>query len=194
MIFKLFHYPKSNTNKGFALLLSVVIAGVLAAVGLVLASITFKQITITTSARSSETAFQISQAALECVRSLRFSEQDAVLNKHDISLSCIDATASESAFIIPGNPNTYVYRFNSLSSGDDWGERCFDVDLYILDARNSVVGYNFGDDRAGIGDGGNKECRSGDVCTVAIARGYNVPCDEISGSMRAIQRELTAEF
>lgn len=194
----------SAHNRGFALLLAMIVSSVVLAIGLSILSVSVNQLNLSSTARESEFAFQTAHAGLGCivywsneqwdtfVKSSITSGEAATLG----SLSCFDEVPvsfsnTNSAYQSGGNyTNIYSYTY-------EWGdseERCTQMDLYILNAADSEYTPNISFPNDGVGTNGVKTCPEGNMCTVAISRGYNLACAELDTSIFAVQRELTIEY
>ena len=176
-------------QRGFALLLSLIISSIALAIGLSMLHITLKQLTLGSTTRGSEIAFQAANAGMECLRYTRNLETlDFVAGDSSVPLSCLGASGN---FTFDGSASpVYRYTYPTLNWNTSDGNVCIDMELFVVDASGAPP--------AGIThtfpNSGNKTCSSGDVCTYGFVRGYNRSCGEIAGSIFTVQRELTAEF
>ena len=187
-----------KSDKGFALLITLVVVSVVLAIGLSLLFITTKQYLLAVTANESEKAFQAAQIGLECMRYHRAQPTTrAKLLRDDTSnwpppLACAGVTSNivNSTPILSGAPSgvlmyKYQYRYTV-------GNSCIDTSLYIADYQeaSSNQPYNI----SGQGEGLTEiECTAGTLCTAIFSRGYNRPCAQLD-SILTIQREITVEY
>ena len=76
-------------NKGFALLLSLIISSIALSIGLSMLHITLKQLTLGTTTRGSEVAFQVARAGMECLRQARSNDPvDYVSDGGTVTIDC----------------------------------------------------------------------------------------------------------
>lgn len=191
----------TNTNNGFALLLAIVIASVLLAIGLTMLAITVKQLTLSSVARESEIAFHAANAAMECVRYHRTENRlddytDRVTDPVAPIIDCFGVSSDDnSSFIFhdatPQFTNGFSYEF-------DWGtvgsERCSRIDLYVMQSEGSDYTVNFSAFSSALGSDGVKTCPEGSTCSAAIARGYNRACGDVDRGLATVEREVTAQY
>jgi len=185
----------SVQNRGFALLLALIISSVVLAIGVSILQISVNQLNLSTTARESEFAFQAAHAGIDCSWYWRVHEADLFtsLGGQLPSVVCFGETsiaspAKETLYSgSDGHINHFMYTF-------EWGDplRCTASDIYVMNAENDDLTLNF--DNTGVGEDGVKECNEGDVCTVIVSRGYNRGCDDLSGNIFTVQREIVAEF
>lgn len=184
-------------NRGFALLITLVVVSVVLAIGLSLLFVTTRQYVLAVMANESEEAFQAGQIGLECLRYWRGQPEMVAQFLRDSSgtpdpIECGDVSGApvESS----GTPFSdghwlyrYAYRFD-LS-----GDRCVEPTIYIADLRE-YTGSDDVVDLAVSNEGLDTiSCAAGTVCTAIFSRGYNRPCDQLD-SIYAIQREITIQF
>lgn len=191
---------KQRTTEGFALLLAIVIASILLAVGLTMLSITVKQLTLSSIARESEIAFHAAAAGMECIRyhrrendTLQFTDAVTADGAAPV-IDCFDQSSQSSdrederAVNSDGYTNEFHYEF-------DWGDggtaRCSQVDLYVMMGIADSYVDDFSDVSAVIDD---KTCPVGGACSVVIARGYNKSCTDLANGLATVEREITAQF
>jgi hypothetical protein len=184
-----------TSDKGFALLLTLIISSVVLAIGLSILEISINQINLSSTARESEIAFQAAHAGVDCVwywrneRSSSYTAQSGT----PAAIDCFNGSVTADAPIdlsetTDGHARRFSYEF-------EWGSplRCTQVDMYVLNATGvDDVTINF--TSTAVGDNGVKTCSSGTVCTVLVSSGYNRSCSDLTSSIFTVQRELTVEF
>jgi hypothetical protein len=187
----------TNPNKGFALLLALIVSGVVLAIGIAILQVSVNQINLSATARESEYAFQAAHAGMDCQIYWRSEKANEYLAGGDPppnpAVSCFGGAPIESSSsrVLSSTDGTVDYYYNAFA----WGtpERCSATAMYILKAnQTSDLVVEFASES--IGDRGTKRCLGGNTCTVLIADGYNRSCDEVAGSIFSVQRELTVEF
>ena len=178
-----------HKKEGFALLLALIISSVALALGLSMLQITLKQMTLGTTTKGSEVAFQVANAGMECLRFVR-SEQSSEIEKTQgtINVDCFDAGTS----VTDSKSGSSRARFHS--DGMDWtlpgGENaCVAFTLLVLnDDANDISQNNI------FGTGKDVTCRKGFTCTYATVQGFNRSCATRNSSIFTVQRELTLGF
>jgi hypothetical protein len=182
-----------SSERGIALLITLLIMTVLLGVSASLLNITIKQFQFSSIGLASEMAFQAANAGMECMLYHDYEgypPTPSTPGKFDIgqaspSISCMGSgnTGIESQSINP----TWVsreYRFT-------WGSPsvCTEVEIFkYFDASNPVDMTN------ALRRSGS--CAEGVSCTVIQARGYNVACPASGNPFppRSIERELTQRY
>ena len=183
-------------QEGFALLLAITVASVLLALGLTMLTVTTKQLTLSSVARESEIAFQAAAAGMECIRYQRYDSNNNYISEvsggNAPNINCFSTSDSGSGSLrnlSDGYVNEFDYQF---SWGSGQGARCSDLTLFVMVAEDDDITFNF--NTLGMEAVGNKTCRVGDVCTVAVAQGFNKSCADVNNGLATVQRELTAQF
>lgn len=185
-------------NKGFALLITLVVVSVVLAIGLSLLFVTTKQYLLAVTANESEKAFQSAQIGLECMRYYRSQPSTRAKFLHEgsgspPSIACAGVAPNSP----PGVQSTTLYNnngrllYNYRYQYTIGGSLCAEPSLYIADMRATTVDLSYNVTGEGLG---TITCKAGTICTVIFARGYNRPCDEKNNSIYTIQREITIEY
>jgi Tfp pilus assembly protein PilX len=197
------HYKKEK--RGFALLLAIIISSVMLAIGVSILKISVNQITLSTTARESEFAFQAAHAGIDCMSYWRNKKASEYLSTTTTSSP---SNPSVSCFGAPPNVKSTQQLSNSSSNGVinvykntfSWGggtsgilPRCTETELYVMTGKDGSVSMSF-PERDYLGTNGRKTCADGRVCNIIISRGYNRACITLSTSIYTVQRELTQEF
>ncbi len=188
-----------TSQKGFALLLALIISSVVLAIGVSILHVSVNQINLSATARESEFAFQAAHAGVDCLmywrneKSLEFIDVLGTLNNP--ATNCFGGVpiATSKRSYVPTSGIGYVREYVNKFQ---WGSpaRCTDVSMYVINAygtNNAVV--NFGVNR-GVGNNGVKTCNAGTVCTVVISAGYNRACNELDSTIFSVQREIVVEY
>lgn len=178
-------------QRGFALLLSLIVVSVMLAIGLSLLSITLKQFTLSATARDSEVAFHAANTGLECMRYYRSypSTEAAFLTASGPNISCARSSTVSASSNRYSNNGEYVYRHEyTFSIAGSGGETCSNVSLYTTKPQNNNIDFVLSNE--GLS---RFKCPSGTTCTTIFARGYNRPCNDLT-ALRTVQREITIEY
>lgn len=180
---------QEKQNKGFALLLTLVVVSVVLAIGLSLLDITLKQLVLSGTARDSEIAFHAAYAGVECAEYWVRDDVTAFIGSSPIDPeSCFPGGSVYNSS--SDTPASDVHKSNyeiSWTAGPD-DNRCTDFDIFILDAEDAEVTYDFGS----IGYTA-RTCSDGSICTYIFSRGLNRSCDDTT-SLRTVQREVVSQF
>lgn len=189
-------------NKGFALLLTLLVVAVLVSIGLSVLSLTIKQVRLASNARDSEAAFHAANAGLECAVYWRRQEADDMENGRSIGpIRCFKEPSSQnvtpSTIINTTNAKAFRYQYQF-----QWGDpvRCTQIDTIVGSSSLSGTGLTIPDVRTYIegypSDSSNnarKECEPGTRCSIISVRGYNKACSLIN-SYGTVQREVLLEL
>lgn len=169
--------PKRSVQRkaGFALLVAVLIASVVLAVGLSMLNITLKQYIFSGIGRESEIAFYASDAGMECALYWDVSSQGGKfeLGAATPDFVCMGITHDDGVLGSSGDAKEFEY---------DWQTSGQEVCTKI-----AITKY-LGPDAAP-----NMTCDSGAVCTQIESRGYNRPCGQLD-SPRVVERALRANY
>lgn len=197
-------FQKKEHNRGFALLLAMIVASVVLSIGIAILNVSVNQLKLSSTARESEIAFQSSQAIMDCLYYWR--------NENATEFTQAQTGSAGSAFTPPSigcfgtapregegeilQTNDADRRNNSFSYVFEWGEplRCSEVELIVMSALSEDLVYDFPGTSVGADGDGQIVCESGTVCNIIFSQGYNRPCAELSTSIFTVQRELTLEF
>lgn len=198
--------PRINQERGFALLMTLVVVTVVIAIGLTVLDLSTKQIRLSTNAKDSEIAFHAANAGMECARYWRRAASSAMENGQPVSPSCFGSGSTlysnnRQELLSPrvsgdGRVFRYDYAFtwanNSrctevttlvASSTDDGTSSLNDVVIDMQLLPPVIDGY----------PESTKTCGIGEKCTVVSVRGYNKPCGSTTG-YGTIQREVLLQF
>ena len=191
---------KKHEDKGFALLLAIIISSVVLAIGVSLLHLSVSQINLASNARESEIAFQAAHAGTDCLWYWRYEPTKVTgFTKAAASDVAPALTCFQNAGIniqhtqvaqTGGIADEFDYTFNWGS-----GDRCSIVSMYIMRAGSlGVMTWDLSAVNEGIGTDGIKSCDADGLCTIIVSRGYNRKCSDVGSSIFTIQRELTVEF
>jgi Tfp pilus assembly protein PilX len=187
-----------KSERGLALLMTLLVTTVLLAVGSSLINITLKQYQFSGIGLQSEIAFQAANAGVECI-----SYHDSLgfpVSKFDVPDNGTTVAPETGIRCMEQTSNDLVNNGNSVSSGEEQRFRftwkntsvasspsiCTDVSIYKFSNANTAQ-----DMSAVLGK--SATCAPGVVCTVIKSRGYNVPCGSLQ-SPRTIEREFTLRY
>lgn len=166
-------------NKGFALLIAVLVSSVVLAVGISMINVTLKEYLFSAIGRESEIAFYAADAGMECALYWDTSTQGG---KFDLTapastVSCMGSTVATPAGGSSGTQKQF--QFEWTSSGQTVCSKIGITKYY--DPSNPVSMGTLG------------TCAAGATCTQVEARGYNRPCAGLS-SPRVVERALRASY
>jgi hypothetical protein len=185
----------SPKEGGFALLLALIISSVALSIGLALLDITVKQLSLGTTARESEVAFQVAATAMNCLQFARNTDYNRSQTDGGAGFS-IDCVGMRFAFN-DANPTDRIIRYTNGTGNDltmSGAVRCVQYDMYVLLAtggQNVTMLDPNNSDRTISCDGSLGD----NFCTYAYARGHNRSCTDVANAnLFVVQRELTAEF
>ncbi len=186
-------------QEGIALLVTLLLMGVLLAIGASLINITLKQYQFSGMALASETAFQVANAGMECILyhdnpklpdASPFDVQgDGTTVPEEGSISCMNGVVSSD--IEPSNNGTVVSGEEQLFRFE-WGSSptvCSEISIYKFHSDSATVPVTV--------DGvsyRSTDCPIGGVCTVVKARGYNASCSDIISGIKVVEREYTQVY
>lgn len=200
------NFAKTYQNKGFALLLSIIIASVVLAIGVAILKISVSQLQLSATGRESEISFQGAQSVAECMMYWRYSNETRFVARpgdfapgtrlNAPAMSCMGRNAIESyAEVIANSDDRHIVRFHYTF---DWAgvsaDQCGGGDMYVMVPIEDEIVHTFPGTSVGEDGNGLKRCPQGSACTVLVTQGYNRACDELQSSIFTVQRELTSEF
>lgn len=142
----------TTSPRGFTLLIAIVLTSVLLAIGLALLDVTYKQVTLSSSARQSQYAFYAADSALECA--LYWDQQQNAFsytapltsircNATDLPLTTsVSGTVRTTTFSVPCPGGTIadvtVYKTNGATACSGSSTSCLYASGYnVCDASNS---------------------------------------------------------
>jgi hypothetical protein len=179
MITKFFHLLGPKRNKGFALLIAVLVSSVVLAVGISMLNITLKEYLFSGIGRESEIAFYSADAGMECALYWDTSTQGG---KFDLTAASGNITCMGSTVATPagGTSGTQKqFQFEWASSGQTV---CTKIGITkYFDPTNPIV------------ISPSLTCAAGATCTQVESRGYNRPCAGLS-SPKVVERALRANY
>lgn len=177
---------KSEKQKGLALLVAMMVAGVSLSIGLSLLETTMMQVRLSSGARDSELAFTASRAASECAQHIRNNNLDDLTSGVSVSANCMGV--STAPVVSPDTPITDVNLYEyDITWGSGASQVCSQIEMYLFDNRGntSPMSANI----PGRSDVTNPSCAAESVCTHVLARGYNRSCTNLTIG-RVVEREL----
>ena len=190
---------KGGHQKGFALLMTLIVVTVVISIGLSVLDLSIKQIRLSTNARDSEIAFHAANAGMECARFVRRNLSNAMENGDPISPNCFTGGPSPNTFteVTDVTGGGEVHRYDYAFSWGGAAPRCSQITTLVASSsfsgtttisnmRNTwMPGY----------PGDTKTCGAGERCTVISVRGYNKSCSMVtSNTYGIVQREVLLQF
>lgn len=199
-------------QRGFALLLSIIIASVVLAIGVSILKVSVSQLELSATGRESEIALQASLSLTECLTYHRYSNDvqftarpgDPAVDVRNTRgkrnappIRCMHSEPFASyAEILKNGDDGHIVKYHYTY---DWGdiidaEQCSSGDMYVMvPKKGEDIQHVFLNTSVGPAGDGNKTCTDGNICTIWITQGYNRPCAELDSSLFTVQRELTTE-
>lgn len=181
-----------KNEKGFALLLAMIVSGIVVTIGVSILSITLKQVKLGIGTDNSERAFQAAAAGMDCLRYIRNEQFDNFTeNNRTVSINCFDLSSQTMSDSLAGTDGQKPYR-QQFQTQFDWdtgseNDICMRFEVYVLNALTA-------DKTWPTTDRGSLDCDEGDICTFAFVQANNVACGDVTGNPRAVVRELSAKF
>ena len=188
-------------NKGFTLLLSVLISGIVLAVGLSLLSVALKQFKISSIGLNSEVAFQAANAGVECVKYWDLSSVDG--GSFDVPGNGTPSPGGRTDITCMGGTETACVTNPAGNGCNNAGARSGEEQEFEfiwtnggIDICTNVSVWKFFDvssDQPMASAGVNRDCPTGVECTVIHSRGYNRDCNQLN-SLKTVERELFVRY
>lgn len=168
------HRASDGTQRGFTLLLAVLIVGIVLAIGLAILSVTLKEFLLSSLARESSVALSAADAGMECAR---YWDASSAGDRFDVgagqsNISCMGQSRNVDPSGSGGIATTDV-QFN-------WGSP-------QVCARITVRKYYSESEPLNMGEG--RTCPRGTECTIIVSRGYNRTCSQLDNP-RTVERAL----
>ncbi len=196
---------QKNNQKGFALLMSLIVVGVVVSVGLTILDLSIKQLVLSSNSKDSEIALHAANAGLECAQHWRSLEASDLEDGNAVTFECFNQSktiSKDTDTTIDKNGDGNIYKYNLYDNSDKgftWGlsgsERCSKITLLIMNSDSTVGNVLEIDNISTIMPGyvnSSKECEAGGRCAVISVQGYNKSCDKI-GTHGTLQREVLLE-
>ena len=188
------HYKQGKKSEsGFALLMTIIVAGVVISIGLSILDLSLKQARLASIAKESEVSFHAANAGMECARYWRRAASSTMERGGAINPLCFSATPSAYS-VVQVSTGVFLYNYSFTWGSPD--QRCSQIttlvasstapgpDLVINNMKALVPGYP---------NGNTKTCIAGERCSVVSVRGYNRPCNTATG-YGTVQREVLLQF
>lgn len=170
---------------GFTLILSIVVAGIVLAIGLSLLSIALKQFKISSIGLDSEMAFQAANAGVECIKFWDNSWEQG--GKFDVGASSDEISCFGQPKDVGGasSGEEQNFEFNWNNGHPNGTDICTNVSVWKF--------FDASSDESMADAGVNQNCPAGIECTVITSRGYNKGCNEL-GTLKTVERELFVRY
>lgn len=189
-------------EKGFALLITLVVVTVLISIGLSVLDLSIKQVRLATNAKDSEIAFHAANAGLECALYWRRFSGDAMELGQTVNASCfkqasVPATRSKITSGVSGG-DAYQYKYE-FTWGDSPDIRCSQINTIVGSSSAAtdltISGLISGASPLlpGYPDGNTKTCKAGTKCSIISVQGFNQPCSDVGG-YGTVQREVLLQL
>ncbi len=185
-----------KSQRGFVLLLAILVSGIILSVGMSLLDISLKQFKISGIGLDSEMAFQAANAGVECVR--YWDKEDDSFTVNNVGplkrISCMDDVNKKVCILNPPGNNCLGGPPGTPDSGEEvklqfeWTNSgytlCTDISVWKFDSPlpSSMLAA-----------GSLDTCPADVKCTIINSRGYSRACDKID-SLRTVERELFVRY
>ncbi|MCA9358726.1 hypothetical protein KC926_00785 [Candidatus Kaiserbacteria bacterium] len=192
---------QKKNESGFALLMTLIVVGVVLSVGLTILDLSLKQVRLSTNAKESEIAFHAANAGMECAQYWRRASSTEMEAGSAINPVCFNSSYDSysntniTGVEVTGNGNVYQYQYD-FTWGVAGAVRCTQVNTLIMSADLIGAGLSLNNVSSyvdGYPDGNSKACSAGSQCSIISVRGYNRPCNTVSG-YGVVQREVLLQF
>ncbi len=196
---------QQTSERGIALLITLLVMTVLLGISSSLLNVTLKQFQFSAIGLQSEIAFQAANAGMECILYHDYLLFTMNMSRFDVNddgtgvppesnVPCVGTDADDEV----GGNGSFTSLVNNLPGEVESGEeQRFEFDWPNTYMCSEVSIYKFSDaddDQSMLGALGRAgTCTAGTVCTVIRSRGYNVSCGDIANP-RTIERELTQRY
>lgn len=176
--FSFLGHVRGQRQRGFTLLLSVLVIGVILSIGLAILNITLKEFILSGYARESYVSLNAADAGMECVLYWDTSSNGGVFDDGAgaSSVDCMGDSESVNGVAV-GGITTHELEFQ-------WGSP-------VVCSQMTVTKYYSDSEALDMGDG--RTCPMGYGCTEVISRGYNRACNDLDGD-RTVERALRARY
>jgi hypothetical protein len=196
----------NKKEKGFALLMALVVVSVVISISLSVLDLTIKQLRLSTNSKDSEVAFSAANAGLECARYWREFSASQIESGATISPAptCFGASPNTAVSIqnhtasslLVGGGTAYQYRMNFTWSPAAGSSRCSRINILVINSNNTSMSRlggmtTFMDGFPGSSN--TKECEIGGRCTVISVQGFNRACNAVNNA-GTVQREVLLEL
>ncbi len=201
------HIPKKKTERGIALLMTLIVVGTILSVGISLLDLSTRQVRLATNTRDSEIAFHAANAGVECALYWRRNAAASMESGIDIDPSCFNVSwatysLNDSGEPLPqvsgpGEANIYRYSFTWGTNND----HCTIINTLIsssspLEVSDTTV-TNIQSVIPSYPDATSRACGPGGRCSVISVRGYNKPCSVAinpTSNFGIVEREVLLQF
>lgn len=168
----------AHSEAGFTLLLSILITGVILAIGLAVLNITLKEFILSSIARESAVALNAADAGMECAL---YWDRSSNGDRFDVDASSSVISCMGSAVTVTGSESGGVKTHDFALS---WGTPAVCAEVTVIKYYNPSSSLNMGDGRV---------CPAGAECTSVISRGYNRSCADLENPS-TVERALRARY
>lgn len=182
-------FKTAQQDRGFALLLTLVVISIVLAIGLSMLHITIKQLSLSNVSRDSEIALHAARSGIECMQYYRYDSitlADMLDGGSAPNILCGGSSSISSGTDHSGTTYNYYYTYQIGTN------LCVETSIYLLDATGVSSGSP--DLTRSTNEGlSTLSCSPGNMCTTIFSRGFNRACTD-RDSFLTVQRELTLQF
>lgn len=196
---------KKPSATGFALLITLLTAGVIISAILSIVELSRLQLKLSVDSKDAEVAFSASNAAKECAQYIRTVKASDIKTGNTFTANCFEKAFTVSKVNplgfgtsgVSGQNKVWRYKLE-VTWGEDNFERCSIAELITVYAVDNDVTIG------GTGNNSLKNllpnypndsmnCITGSECTIIVAAGYNSACNQRQ-SGNVLKREVLLEF
>jgi Tfp pilus assembly protein PilX len=161
------HIKPQNTQSGFTLLIAILVAGIVLAIGVSILRITLKEFQLSGIVSNSEAAFYAADTGIECAFYWDDNSRDSFnVTSPAGSVDCVDTTVSVTGGTGFGATRTFTLQ---------WGSPQVCATVEVTKDDNST----------------RASCPVGVTCTTLVSKGHN-DCD--TNDSRTVERTIRARY
>ncbi len=166
----------TSHSRGVALLISILVVGIVLAIGLAILNLTLKQYVLSSVGEDSSIALYAADAGIECGKYWERSPTDGgAFDGGDVSVRCMGALVDVEH---DSGGSTDTYTFEDITWGDAQG-LCTNIQVIKYEGPINMTN--------------DRRCPDGFTCTAIESRGYNRACGDLDNP-RTVERALRAFY
>lgn len=178
---------KQKKNRGFTLIIAILTASIILAIGISILQITLKEFILSSTVRDSLMAFYAADAGVECAHYWDYSEASGgskfLPSSSAQRIQCmgddVQRIGGGGDELVGGNAYGTAESFQM-----EWGSPTICTRVYVTKYYNSSGSFTLPD---------GSTCPEDLVCTIVESKGYNRACTSLSDP-RAVERALRSRY
>jgi len=159
---------KTKNKKGFVILYTVLIASIILAIAIGVASVSYNEIVLSQEAREGNISFFAADTGAECAL---YWDGQGIVDPANSSFLCDGSSYSDQS-VSQSDPSVVAYLFN-LNNNTNCTAITINKNFQSTDPLSPC---------------------STNTCTRIEAKGYNVPCGDITSSKRVVERAIRVTY